>query len=156
MVLCPEAALNFTRKKPHPWKQMASSNLSLIILSSLLAHLPNTFAKNSLDYFFLVSFFLLLLHNASHSFPSLHSFQHQPPTSFLSQDPFFLFPLQKREDLPGRSTEHSKSSYNKTGQKSTYQGWMRQTNRRKGFPKAHKRVRDTPAPSVRSPTRILS
>lgn len=136
--------MNFTRKKPHPWKQMASSNLSFIILLSLLAHLPNTFVKNLLDYFFLVSFFLLLLHNASHSFPPSVPSSTNPQHLFSPKIHPSFFPLQKRADLPGRSSEHSKSSYNKTGQKSTYQGWMRQPNSRKSVMKAGETVKDSP------------
>ena len=60
--------------------------------------------------------------------------------------------LQKIARLPGISTEHSITSYNKTTHKPSYQDWVSQTSRRKNFSRAGERVRNNPTPTVRSPT----
>ena len=59
--------------------------------------------------------------------------------------------LQKRAGLPVISTQHGVTRYKKTKNKPSYQGWTR-----KRVPRAGKRVRDTPTPTVRSPTKIPS
>ena len=47
----------------------------------------------------------------------------------------------------------NKMKYNKGKQKLTYQSWTKQPNRKKGVPRAGKRVRDTPSNTFRSPTK---
>lgn len=44
------------------------------------------------------------------------------------------------------------TSYSKTKHRPLYQGWIRPLSRRKRVPRAGKRARDTPTPTVRSPT----
>ena len=83
-----------------------------------------------------------------------------PPThlhlpSFL--DLFSL--LQRRACLQKTATKHDKRKYNKSRQKPSQRGWTRQTNEKRRVPKAGKRVKNTPASTVRSPTkhsRLLS
>jgi hypothetical protein len=47
--------------------------------------------------------------------------------------------------------EHGITSYYNTRHKSSYQGWMRQPNRKKRIPRAGKRVRDAPLPLLGVP-----
>ena len=51
------------------------------------------------------------------------------------------------------SAEHDITKYNKPRSKPPHQGWARQPSRRKRVPRAGRRVRDTPTPTVRSPTK---
>ena len=97
---------------------------------------------------------------------SYNTYQPQPPLSLLLPSPLSNSPppekksstisLQKRVDLPGISTEQSTTRCNKTRHTPSYQGWTRQLSRRERVPRAGKRVRDSPTPTVRSPTRIPS
>lgn len=49
---------------------------------------------------------------------------------------------QKQTNLPGISTYHGLTNCNKMRHRPSYQGWKRQSNRRKGVPSTGKRVRD--------------
>lgn len=84
----------------------------------------------------------------NYSFPSLHPHFSCPPP-----------PLSPRSTPPSEKEQASKRQPNRTKQdtiirgKSPYQGWTRQPNRRKRVPGAGKRVRETPASTVRIPMR---
>ena len=66
------------------------------------------------------------------------------PTSTLPKIHCSSLSLQKRAGLPGISTEHGITGYNNTRHNPSYQVWTKQINRRKGVPRAGKRVRDSP------------
>lgn len=108
----------------------------------------------SIILFFILSIFLLknifFSHTiyTDHSFPSLHSFKILPPT-LLSQIYSFSVSIQKKKaGLQQKTAKHSKTRYNKTRQKSLYQGWMRKSDRRKNVPRACRMFRDTSAPTL--------
>jgi hypothetical protein len=68
---------------------------------------------------------------SNHSFPSLSSFHLL--TSHLTQVYSSSISLKKRTEI---STEPSIKIYNKTRQKSSYQGWKKQLSQKKGVPRA--------------------
>ena len=103
---------------------------SFLILSPLFAHLPNTFDKIHLTFFFFSVIFFLNYTKHPTVYPTTTPSIHQPPTTFLDYSliihpnqcplppllqsfktpPHFSpkihsssFPLQKRADLPGIS-----------------------------------------------------
>jgi hypothetical protein len=52
--------------------------------------------------------------------------------------------------------EHGIAKYNKTRQRLSYQGWTRQTSKRKGFPRAAKESDTNSIPIIMSPIRTPS
>lgn len=66
------------------------------------------------------------------------------------------FPFRKKAGLPGMSNKHSLTEYNKTWQKLSNQDCVRQSSRRNGFIRAGTRIRGTPSPTDRSPTKTSS
>lgn len=99
--------------------------------------------KQLFDFFLHLFLFSIYLYHSFLSFYSCHL-----STSPLSQIHSFSIFLQKMTSLPGISTEHHITRYNKTRNKPTYQGWVMQSSRRKGISRAGKMVRDT-TPTVR-------
>ena len=78
---------------------------------------------------------------------------HSPPSCSLLPQIHCIFSLQKKAGLPGILTKHNITRYNKTRNKLSYQSWTRQPSRKKWVPRAVKRVKDTPTPTVRSLTK---
>lgn len=89
-------------------------------------------------------------------FPFLHFTQIFPnlPSSPISTPPSFH--PQKRIGLQEMTANQDKTRYSKTMQKPSYPSRIKQPNRGKVIPRADKKVRDTPACTVRSPTKIAT
>lgn len=98
-------------------------------------------------------FYLFFFHTIcrDHSLNFLHSFHFypcyihrpSPPDALLLQ-----FPSEKGRDSRDINLTHI-TRCNKTIQESSYQGWKRQSNRRKRVSRRGKRVRDATTPTVR-------
>lgn len=91
-----------------------------------------TVAGTALDYLLLLinpssSFFILLPYNLSQPLFLLSPLLQVLPFTFLIPRSTPLFPLQKRASLPGISTKHGITRFNKTRPKPLYQGWARET-----------------------------
>lgn len=99
-----------------------------------------------------LEFFLFFSHILH---PSL-SFSSFFPSRFFLSSPCpihsFSISLQKRAVNSWISTKGGSSSSSKTRLFPSYEGWTRQPSRRKS-PKNNQRVRDSPAPTVRCPSR---
>lgn len=127
-----------------PWRHITS----LETVFTYCLHLTRT-----VILFFLIFKNLLFSHmfHPSCSFPSLPSLGLSTPTS-----PQFSPLHQKRAGLPGTPSKHSVTSYNKTRHIFSHRGWAMQSNRRKRVLQVGKRLRDSPAPTIRHPTRTPS
>lgn len=77
------------------------------------------------------------------SFPSLLSFQSHPEPPLSPKIYSSFYSLQKRAGLLRISTKHSIRKCNKTRHTPSYQGWIRQSSRRKRISKVSKWVRDS-------------
>lgn len=73
------------------------------------------------------------------------------PPSLLSQIHCSFVSLQRTTGLPGISTKHGLTGCTKTRHKPSYKAGKATQLEGKG-PKRGKRVRDTPTPTIRSPT----
>lgn len=79
-----------------------------------------------------------------------------PPLLYPESIPPPPVSLQKRAGLQETATKHNNTKYNKTMKKSFILNLDKATNRRKRVPRVSKRVRDKPAPIVKSPTKTPS
>lgn len=98
-------------------------------------------------------FFIFLPYKTSLSQPPLI-----PPLSpsTTSSSPRSTVPpisFQKRGELSGTSTEYGMTKCSKTGHYPSYQTWMRQSSKRKKVPQEGETIRQTPTPTLMSPTK---
>jgi len=107
--------------------------------------------KSPVKVSLLIFFFLFILISYSTS-QAQHSSQ-PPPTSPLPQIHRSSISLQKVPGLPEISIEHSLTRCNKSTHKPSYQVWKRQSSSRERVPRTGERVRDSPTPTVQSPTK---
>lgn len=101
--------------------------------------------------------FYLFLSHTVHPYCSL-PYQNFLSPSYLSHPQIHCcsFTFLKQEVLLVIPTEHDITRCNKARHKSSNQCWIKQTNRRKGVPRASKIGRDTPNPTVRNTTKSSS
>lgn len=101
-------------------------------------------------------FYLFLAHtiHLDQNLPFLHVSQSVPHLPSLPYYCFYTL-IQLRAVLPGISIEHSNTRCNKARHKLLYQGWVRQSTRRKIVLRAEKRVRDTPTSKAPNFTTIV-
>lgn len=79
-----------------------------------------------------------------------------PPTPPFPQIHYLSILSSENNRIPRVKDQHAKTKCNKTSQKPSYWGWTKQPNNMKRITRAGEKVRDTNAPTTRTPTKTLS
>lgn len=121
-----------------------------LFLSCLLHNPPRKLLTEYAILFTILFLFLFVLFDEPQFLLSL--LHPAPSSSPLPQIHCSSVSPQKRAGLPRVSIKHGISHYNKPRREPSHHGCMWQPNRKKSM----QRVRDSPAPSARSPSRTPS